>query len=249
MPEPWARRGRRWLAVLVALAAAATFIGSPVTAQTDGDPTPTLEGATLAVETGETRRVVATYRIDVASGDGRTGSASTVTGTIWQFPDREVRGLSASVDGTAVEPSVTRGERHVRVTVPIPEAARRDTVVVEMTYRVSGPPGRLRTPLWVPTVEPPGGEEVVRLTVTLPEGTGVTGTAIPHIDSVTDDGLVLDYRLSHVPGFVAVGYGQEGRAVPLDALVAAGGATVVFGSLTAWTVYTRRRATGGVFSR
>lgn len=225
--------------VLCLAGASVPAVGSS-TAQVD--PPVTLAGATVTVDVGEPRRVDATYRFRIGGSGGGTGTASrpAIDGTVWRFPGREVDALTARVDGTPVDPEVTREARHLRVSVPVPDDATDRTVVVRIRYRVEGPAGRLRLPLWVPTARPAGVDRIVEVTVRLPDGTRVQSAAFPTVGERRDGGTVLVTRLPQMPGLVALRYGPGSPGLTLDRAVGLAGVGTLVGLGAAWAVARRR---------
>jgi hypothetical protein len=215
-----------------------TTVGSAETSQRE--PQLTLVGANVSVEVRENRLVDATYRFRTARSDSRSNPRTTVEGTMWRFPDREIRDLRVSVDGVAVSPDVTPKARHLRVSVPVPESAREGVFVVRVRYTVSGPEGRLRLPLWVPSAIPPGDDRVVDVTVRLSDGTRAQSAAFPAVEPQENDANVLAIQLPQMPGFVALEYGQESPVLTLDDAVSFAGVCALAGLGALWAVFRSR---------
>lgn len=239
--ERVATRGSRGLivAVVIAVVVFGSSVGTAAQESGNGEPAATLTGAGITIDVGESRVVNATYRFDIERlGDGD----AAIEGTMWRFPGRDVNDLSARVDGRSVDPSVTREARFVRIGVPVSDVDRGETVSIRLQYRISGPGDRLKTPLWVPEFGTTGSDRIVRMTVSLPDGTRAQTPAFPEIDSRHEDGRVARYRLLHVPGFVALPYGQSGELVTLDRLATIAGLLGIGGIFGGWTLYNRRAA-------
>jgi hypothetical protein len=204
------------------------------------EPQLTLIGANVSVEVRENRLVDATYRFETARSDSGSYPLTTVEGTMWRFPERDIRDLRVSVDGVAVSPDVTTRARHLRVSVPVPESARAGVVVVRVRYTVSGPEGRLRLPLWGPSASTPGDDRVVDVTVRLPDGTRAQSAAFPAVEPQENDVTVLAVQLPQMPGFVALEYGQEPPVLTLDDAVSLTGVGTLAGLGALWAVFRSR---------
>lgn len=196
----------------------------------------TLVDANVTVDAAEMRLVDATYRLKVARPNSESASVTTIEGTMWRFTGREVHDLQVSVDGTEMRPDVTRQAHHTQVSVPVPESAREGTVVVRFRYRVSGPAGRLRLPLWVPSANPPGDGRVVGVTVRLPDETRVQSATFPAVEPREDDASVLSAHLTQMPGLVTLEYGQESPILTLDDAVSLAGVGALAGLSALWAV-------------
>lgn len=222
------------LVLCVALAGMAT----PIAAQEGEAPTATLSSASVNVDAGDETQVTATYEFAVDSTGSGEQSLSSISGTIWDFPEHAVGDISATVDGEEVEPEVTREDRFVQVAVPVEGVSGGDTVSVELSYTVADPAGELKTPLWVPEFQTAGTDTVVSMTVSLPDGQQVHGAAFPKATST--DGATLTYELLHLPGFVAVSYGNgAGGLFTLDVLSSVVGVGLILGILGAWLAWRR----------
>jgi hypothetical protein len=159
---------------------------------------------------------------------------------MWRFPERDIRDLRVSVDGVAMSPDVTTQARHLRVSVPVPENAREGLVVVRVRYTVSGPAGRLRLPLWVPSASPPGDDRVVGVTVRLPDGTRAQSAAFPAVEPQENEASELTGQLPQMPGFVALEYGRESPDLTLDDAVSLAGVGALAGLGALWAVLRSR---------
>lgn len=207
---------------------------------TQGNQSVALVAANVTVEAGQPRRVDATYRFGTTASGSDPGSNTSIEGTMWRFPDREIGGLRVGVDGSSVTPDVTRDSRHLRVAVPVPGETRDGPVSVRLRYRVDGPAGRLRLPLWVPAVPPPGTDRVVRVRVRLPDGTRTQSTTFPDLGPRREDGGVLATELPQMPGVVVLRYGRGSSGMALDRAVEIVGLGTLAGIGTLCAVRRRR---------
>jgi hypothetical protein len=221
--------------VMVSFLTAVGMVAPVVSAETSQpEPAMTLVGANVTVDAGETRLVDATYRLRVAHPDSDFESVTTIEGTMWRFTGRDVRDLTVSVDGTEMRPDVSRNAHHLEVSVPVPQSAREETVVVRFRYRVSGPAGRLRLPLWVPSANPPGDDRVVGVTVRLPDETRIQSATFPAVEPREDDASVLSTQLTQMPGLMSLEYGQESPILTLDEAVSLAGIGTLAGLSALW---------------
>lgn len=221
--------------VLVSSLIVVGMVAPVVSAETgQTEPPLTLVDANVTVDAGEIHLVDATYRLRVAHSNSEFASVTTIDGTMWRFTGREVRDLKVSVDGIEIAPDVTRHAHHTQVSVPVPESAREESVVVRFRYRVSGPAGRLRLPLWVPSANPPGDDRVVGVTVRLPDKTRVQSATFPAVEPREDDASVLSTQLTQMPGLVTLAYGRESPILTLDEAVSLTGIGTLAGLGALW---------------
>lgn len=219
-------------------------MAAPIAAQEGEAPAATLSAATIQVDAGETTQVTASYEFTVSSAGSGEKALSAISGTMWRFPNHEVSGLSATVNGESVEPDVTRSDRHMTVALPVSDVSEGDTVEATVTYTVAGPTGSLKAPLWVPEFQTGGTDRVIDMTVTLPDGSNVHGAAFPKVDTVS--GSTLSYNMLHMPGFVDVEYGPGGGSLlDLDTLSTLLGLLLIFGILGGWLAWRRRAVREG----
>jgi hypothetical protein len=198
---------------------------STVTAQ-DASPSITLVDASAEIDAGETSTVTAEYEFNIASAGSGDNQLSSISGTVWTNPDRTIGDITATVNGETAEAMVEEQSRHLDLTVPVSDVSNGDTVTVTLMYEVTGPDSNLRVPLWVPGYSTPGEENVVGISVTLPEGATLSGGAFPSASTV--DGNSIGYELLHVPGFVSMEYGQsEPGIVTTDTLYSILGVVVI----------------------
>ncbi len=216
-------------------------LGPGSVAAQDASPSVDLAGTSIEIDGGETSTVTAEYEFEVASAGSGESELTSISGTMWQLPDREIGAISASVDGESVDATVTEEERHSAVSVPVEDVSDGDTVTVTLEYEVAGPAGEIRVPLWVPEYSTPGQANVVDGTLTLPEGTTVSGGAFP--GPATVDGNTATYELLHVPGFVAADYGESGMGLlNEDFLYSVVGVVVIVGFVVGGLAIDRKTA-------
>ncbi|MFC6734835.1 hypothetical protein [Halolamina salina] len=228
-------------ALVAAVLVAGLALGPSAAAAQADSPSVDLTGASVSVDGGETSTVTAEYEFEVAEAGSGESALTSISGTMWKLPDREIGEISATVDGESVDASITEQDRHLVVSVPVGEVSDGDTVTVTLTYEVAGPAGEVRTPLWVPEYSTPGQSNVVDVTLTLPEGTTVSGGAFPSPSSV--DGNTATYELLHVPGFVAAEYGESGPgALTEDTLYSVVGVVVIVGFVVGGLAIDRKTA-------
>lgn len=213
---------------------------STATAQ-DASPAVDLQGASITVDGGETSTVTAEYRFRVAeTGNGDT-ALSSISGTVWQFPNHNISEINASVNGESVNASIAEQSRHYDVSVPVRSVSDGDTVAVTLEYQVAEPAGEIRTPLWVPEYSTLGQANVVDISMTLPEGTTVADSGFPNPTSV--NGNAATYELLHVPGFIAAEYGESGPGlVSTDRLYSILGVIVIIGFIVGGLAIDRKTA-------
>ncbi|KPN31081.1 hypothetical protein SY89_01823 [Halolamina pelagica] len=228
-------------ALLAAFLVAGLILGPSTAAAQDASPSVDLTGTSIAVDGGETSTVTAEYQFEIGSAGSGENELASISGTMWQLPDREIGDISATVDGESVDASVTEEDRHLSVSVPVADVSDGDTVTVTLEYEVAGPAGDLRVPLWVPEYSTPGQANVVDATLTLPEGTTVSGSAFPSPTAV--DGNTATYELLHVPGFVAAEYGESGPGIlSEDTLYSLLGVVVIVGVVVGGLAIDRKTA-------
>lgn len=216
-------RGAQWTVLLLVVAAAASQPAGVAAAQSAGaDSAAQLVGATISITVDDAARVDAVYRFQ----RGADGSSAWLNGTMWIFEDISVRGLDVAVDGTAVDPTGRTGDRHRTVSVPVDGTD--DTTTVRLRYTVPVT-GALTVPLWVPEQPTSGTEEAVSIRVTLPPESTLTRARFPAVEELTADGRRVEYRLSQVPGFVALTYGPDRRANRLRTFPGAGVTVAIVG--------------------
>ncbi len=226
------------VALVIVSSLIAVGVVAPVVSAEAGqtEPAMTLVGANVTVDAAEMRLVDATYRLRVARLDSESASVTTIEGTMWRVTGREVHDLEVSIEGTEMRPDLTRHAHHTRVSVPVPESAREGTVVVRFRYTVSGPAGRLRIPLWVPSANPPGDDRVVGVTVQLPDETRVQSATFPAVEPREEDASVLSAHLTQMPGLVTLEYGQDSPILTLDDAVSLAGVGILAGLSALWAV-------------
>jgi hypothetical protein len=234
----------RYLVYSLVLCVALATVVTPIAAQEGEAPSATLSAADIDVEAGEQTQVTATYEFAVDSTGSGDSAMTAISGTIWGFPDHAVGDISATVNGEEVSPDVTSEDRFTTVAVPVEGVSDGDTVEIQLSYTVADPAGALKTPLWVPEFATSGADRVVDVTVALPADTQVQGAAFPRVDTV--DGSTLSYELLHVPGFVAVTYGEGASSLfALDVLSSVVGIALILGFLGAWMMYRRNAVRDG----
>lgn len=193
---------------MVVLLVASLTVGTTTALAQDESPSVDLTGTSINVDAGETSTVTAEYQFTVASAGSGDSALTSIGGTLWKMPDRDVGEITASVNGESVDATVTEQSEHLGVSVPVEGVSSGETVTVTLEYQVSGPAGELRAPLWVPEYSTPGQANVVDMTVTLPDGTTSEGDTFPNAEVV--DGNTAEYELLHVPGFIKMNYGETG---------------------------------------
>ncbi|MFW5934287.1 MAG: hypothetical protein ACOCQL_00380 [Halolamina sp.] len=228
-------------ALVAAFLLVGLVLGPGSVAAQDASPSVDLAGTSIEIDGGETSTVTAEYEFEVASAGSGESELTSISGTMWQLPDREVGDISATVDGESVDASVSGEDRHWGVSVPVEDVSDGDTVTVTLEYEVAGPAGDLRVPLWVPEYSTPGQANVVDATLTLPEGTTVAGGAFP--GPATVDGNTATYELLHVPGFIAAEYGESGPGLLTeDFLYSLLGVVVIVGFVVGGLAIDRKTA-------
>ncbi|QKY19264.1 hypothetical protein B4589_002310 [Halolamina sp. CBA1230] len=216
-------------------------LGPGTVAAQESSPSVDLAGTSITIDGGETSTVTAEYEFDVAEAGSGESALTSISGTMWELPDRDVGDISATVDGESVDASVNEEDRHWAISVPVGDVADGDTVTVTLEYEVAGPAGEVRAPLWVPEYSTPGQANVVDATMTLPEGTTVAGGAFP--SPATVDGNTATYELLHVPGFIAAEYGESGPGILTeDALYSVVGVVVIVGFVVGGLAIDRKTA-------
>lgn len=225
---------------VVVLVVGLTLASGTAIAQS-ASPSVDLAGTSIDVDAGETSTVTAEYEFAVAEAGSGESALTAIGGTMWTMPDREISGIAATVNGESVEASVTEQDRHLELSVPVSDVSDGDTVTVTLEYEVTGPAAELKTPLWVPEYSTPGQANVVDMTVTLPEGETVSGSAFP--SPATVDGNTATYELLHVPGYVAMTYGESGTGlVTADTVYSIVGVVVIVGFVIGGLAIDRRTA-------
>jgi hypothetical protein len=223
------------LAAVVTVAVAVATVGGTAVAQEGAAPSGTLTSGDISVDVDGERTVTTTYELSIEEPGSGDQALSAISGTLWTFPGHDVEGFTATVDGSEVEPTVERSNRHVSLAVPVQDVSAGDSMTVQVQYTVSGPSGQLKAPIWVPEFETAGTDRNVQMTVTLPDGQQAQGATFPKIDGRSNGGSVLEYQLLHVPGFVAVNYGAgAGGLVNLELLSTLAGLTIIFGFFAIW---------------
>ncbi|WP_049981305.1 hypothetical protein [Halolamina rubra] len=227
--------------LFAALVLVGLVLGPSTVAAQDASPSVDLAGTSIEIDGGETSTVTAEYEFEIASAGSGESELTSISGTMWQLPDREIGDISATVDGESVDASVTEEDRHWAISVPVADASDGDTVTVTLEYEVAGPAGEVRVPLWVPEYSTPGQANVVDATLTLPEGTTVSGGAFPSPTAV--DGDTATYELLHVPGFVAAEYDESGPGLLTeDTLYSLLGVVVIVGFVVGGLAIDRKTA-------
>ncbi|WP_129113602.1 hypothetical protein [Halegenticoccus tardaugens] len=222
------------LVLMVAFSA----VTAPVAGQEGEGPVVTLSAANGDLTVGETTQVTSNYEFAVEEPGSGEQALSAVSGTIWLFPGTEVQNVQASVNGQPVEPTVDRSDRYMTVSVPVSDVSAGETVTVGMSYSVSGEAGSLNVPLWVPEYETTGSNPVVSLTITLPEGQQVQGSAFPKLND--QNGNVVTANLLHMPGFVKFNYGSGASSFfTIELLSTVIGVALIVGILGGWFAWTR----------
>ncbi len=227
--------------LVVALLLAGLVLGPSVATAQEASPAVNLAGTSITVDGGETSSVTAEYRFEVDEAGSGDAALTSISGTIWQLSDREIGGISVSVDGESVEASVTEKPRHYAVSVPVEGVSDGDTVTATFEYEVSGPAGEVRAPLWVPQYSTPGQANVIDISMSLPEGTTVSGGAFP--SPTTIDGNTATYELLHVPGFIAAEYGESGTGlITTDTVYSIVGVVAIIGFIVGGLAIDRKTA-------
>lgn len=194
--------------LVVAFLLVGLVLGPSVATAQEASPTVNLDSTSITVDGGETSYVTAEYRFNVDEAGSGDAALTSISGTIWQLSDREIGEISASVDGESVDADVTEEPRHYGVSVPLESVSDGDTIRVTLEYEVAGPAGEVRAPLWVPEYSTPGQANVIDISMSLPEGTTVSGDTFP--SPTTVDGNTATYEILHVPGFIAAEYDESG---------------------------------------
>lgn len=217
------------------------LLGPTTAVAQEESPSVDLTNTTIDIDAGENSMVTAEYQFTVGSaGSGDSAAISSINGTLWKIPGREIGEITTTVGGESVEPSVSEQSGHLNVSVPV-EDVDSDTVTVTLEYQVSGPARKLQAPLWVPEYSTPGQENVIDMTVMLPEGTTLSGDSFP--SAATVDGNTVKYNLLHVPGFVKMNYGQTGAGVlTADTLYSLLGVVLIVGFIVGGLVIDRKTA-------
>lgn len=229
---------RKFVVVLLAIG---LLLGSTTTLAQDGSPSIGLTNTAIEIDAGETSTVTAEYQFTVESAGSGDSALSSISGTMWKIPDREISEVTATVDGESVEPTVSEQSGHLDIAVPVEDVSDGDTVTVTLEYQVSGPAGELKTPLWVPEYSTPGQANVIDMTVTLPEGTTLSGDSFPSAETV--DGNTVKYELLHVPGFVKMSYGQTAAGgLTTDTLYSLLGVVLIVGFIVGGLAIDRKTA-------
>jgi hypothetical protein len=233
--------GKRLVVVLVVFG----LLLGPSTALAQEGTSPSVSLSETSVEidatTAGTSAVTAEYEFDVEEAGSGDSALSSISGTMWQFSEREVGDISATVNGEEVDASVSEESRHHSVEVPVEDVSSGDTVTVTLAYEVSEPNGELKTPIWVPEYPTPGQANVVEVAVSLPDGTTVSGEGFPTPGTV--DGNTAEYDVIHVPGFIALEYGESGTgAITSDLLYSIVGVVVIIGFIVGGLAIDRKTA-------
>lgn len=227
--------------LLAAILVVGLLLGPGTVAAQDAQPSADLAGASITVDVGETNTVTAEYQFNVSEAGSGDSEISSISGTIWKLPDRDISDISATVDGESVDPSVSEGDRHLDVSFPVEGVEDGDTVTVTLEYEVAGPAGKIRAPLWVPEYSTPGQANVIDMTLNFPEETTVSGSTFPSPDGV--DGNVASYDLLHTPGFVAAEYDDTGPGIlTTDTLYSILGVVVMVGFIVGGLAIDRKTA-------
>lgn len=161
---------------------------------------------------------------------------SNVKGQLWKFSGREINqdSIETSVNGESVQPDVTDNGRYLTVSVPVDGIQAGETVTLEVSYTVSEPSDRLRTPIFVPDAPTEGQNEVVEITLRLPSDQTPQGDVFPKATSV--DGNVVNFDLLHVPGSIVV---STSGGLPLQSFAAIAGILIVLAFVGYWYRYER----------
>jgi len=214
---------------------------SGTTLAQDAFPSVDLAGTSIDIDAGETSTVTAEYQFEVVGAGSDDSELTSINGTMWQLPDREVGDISATANGESVDPTISDGDRHTDVSVPVKGVSDDDTVTITLEYEVAGPTSKLRAPLWVPEHSTPGQANVIDITVNLPSDTTVSGDGFPNPDTVDED--TVEYGLLHVPGFVSVPYGETGAGfITTDTAYSIVGVVVILGFIVGGLAVDRKTA-------
>lgn len=212
--------------LVVAFLLVGLLLGPSTALAQDASPSVDLAGSSIEIDAGETSTVTAEYEFDVAAAGSGDSELTSISGTMWQLSERDVSDISATVNGESVDATVSEGDRHTEISVPVGDVSDGDTVTVTLEYAVAGPAGDLRAPLWVPEYSTPGEGNVIDITVNLPSDTTVAGDGFPNPETV--DGTTVEYQLLHVPGFVSTPYGEAGTSlITTDTAYSIGGVLVI----------------------
>ena len=226
---------------VVAFLVVGLLLGPSMALAQSASPSVDLASTSIDIDAGETSAITAEYQFEVAEAGSGDSELTSISGTMWQLPDREVGDISATVDGDSVDPTISEGDRHTDVSVPVEDVSNGDTVTVTLEYEVAGPAGDLRAPLWVPEYSTPGQANVVDITVNLPSDTTVSGDGFPNPDTV--DGNTVEYGLLHVPGFVSTPYGEAGAGlITTDTAYSIVGVLVILGFIVGGLAVDRKTA-------
>lgn len=226
---------------LIMVAVMLLSLGASVAgAQEGNEPTVTLTGVQIDIDSGETNTVSARYTFSVESTGSGDQELTAFTGKYWVFPDREVEDISATVDGDSVEPEVEDNGGYVTVSVPA-DVSDGDTVTIDLEYEVSGPEGKLKAPLWVPDYPTTGNDQVIQIEVSLPEGQHIQGDTMPKVDEVRMDGdsRTIVYNQLHVPSFVSIDYGQEAPLLTTGQIWSLLSILIIIGVMGGWVAITQ----------
>lgn len=226
---------------VVILLVVGLLLGPTTALAQDESPSVTLAGSTIEIDAGDTSTVTAEYQFDVESAGTGDETISSIEGTMWKLPDREISNITATVNGESVEPTVSEQSGHYDVSVPADGVSDGDTVTVTLKYEVSEPTGELQTPLWVPEYSTPGQANVIDITATLPEGTTLSGDSFPSAETV--DGNTVEFDLLHAPGFVKMSYGQTAAGgLTTDTLYSLVGVVLIVGFIVGGLAIDRKTA-------
>lgn len=229
---------RKFVVVLLVIG---LLLGPSTAMAQDDSPTVNLTGTEIAIDAGETNTVTAEYQFTVESAGSGDSTLSSISGTMWKVPNREVSDITATVNGESVDPTTSEQTGHFEISVPVENVADGDTVTVTLEYQVAGPTGELQTPLWVPEYSTPGQSNIIDITVTLPEGTTLSGDSFPSSESV--NGNSVEYELLHVPGFIKMSYGQTAAGgLTTDTLYSLLGVVLIVGSIVGGLAIDRKTA-------
>lgn len=205
------------------------------TAQQGDAPSVTLAGADVTIDAGETSTVKAEYTFVIEAVGSGDQQLTALTGKFWNFRARSISDISASVDGTEVTPRVNEQSGHTVMSLPLENVSEDDTVTAMLSYQVTGPPGKVKAPLWVPDYPTTGESRVVDITLTLPDGQHVRGDTMPKYDSI--DGQTLHYEQLHFPSFVSVNYGPQPVLFTTGQLMSLLGVTLILSVFGGWFAY------------
>jgi len=207
------------------------------------EATVVLTSANVTVDADDTgrERVTARYRFQVDTDGAAGGSIKYINGTLFSFPDAHVSDITVTVNGHSVEAVGTRSGRILRYTVPVPKEYQEKTVMVTLSYRVSGPRDQFRAPIWVPEFGPAGTDRVVGMRVSIPADSGQLESTFPTVRERTNDGRVLRFRLTHVPAFVSVQYDSTSGPLTTSTLSAVAAIGLITTILVAGWLSGRKR--------